>query len=133
MPGDGFSLTNEMVVQGLIGLLLFFWALKDALPAYRAHKKSSPDNPIVTAMSMSWDRDMQERLLQILERMAAAAELQAKQQISMSGSWQEMSDRQKVEMNERFENLLDALRRAEDRTVERVVSSRPKKSPDDRP
>jgi ribonuclease HI len=77
-------------------------------------KKTSHPDPMVSAMSMAWDRDMQERMLQIMERMANAAELQATQQRGMAQSWETMTNQRQLEMNERIDTLLQALARKED-------------------
>lgn len=112
-----FVLTRDLIVQGLVGLFILLWAAKDALPTYRAMKaasKASPANAMVAAVSMAWDRDQQERLLQIMERIAAASEKQAHNQANMSGTWSEMADQQRRDMHERIESLLKALERKED-------------------
>lgn len=121
---SGFELTPDLAVQGLIGAFIFFWALKDAIPRYREMKKAAQPNPIVAAMSMTWDRDMQERLLQIHERMAAALELQARQQVEMAGTWDKMADHRQQEMNDRISDLLKALERKEDQLSAFIVKSR---------
>ena len=114
MASGEFALTPEMVVQGLIGLLLLLWAAKDALPLYKSMKNAahtasatSTTNAMVAAVSMAWDRDQQERLLQIMERIAAANELQARNQTTMA-------DQQRNDMTERMNDLLKALERKED-------------------
>lgn len=109
MSGNGFEVTSDLIVQGLIGALLFFWALKDAIPKYREMKKAAHPDPIIGAMSMAWDRDMQERLLQLIERMAKAQEIQAELQRNMAGSWTTMVDQKQQDMNEKIDDLLRAL------------------------
>lgn len=122
---SGFELTPDLVVQGLIGVFIFLWALKDAIPRYREMQKAAlPPNPMIAAMSMTWDRDMQERLLQTLERMATAAELQAKQQIEMVGTWDKMADQRQQEMSDRIGDLLQALERKENQLSAMIVKSR---------
>lgn len=121
MASGEFELTRELVVQGLIGLLLLLWAAKDALPTYRSMKNAakttsatSTTNAMVAAVSMAWDRDQQERLLQLMERIAAANELQARNQSGMADTWSDMADQQRRDMNERIDSLLKALERKED-------------------
>ena len=105
----GFDLTPDLVVQGVIGLLVFFWALKDAVPKYREMRKAAHPDPILTAMSLSWDRDMQERMLQVLERMAKAQEMQAELQKNMAGSWDTMVDQRQQNMSEKIDELMEKL------------------------
>lgn len=124
MP-NGFELTPDLLLQGIAGLLIFFWALKDAWPLYRATKNKTPVDPMVAAVSMAWDRDMQERLLQIMERMAAAQEAQAKNQTAMAQTWGSMEDRQRIEMNERIDELLKALERKEQQLSDTLRSVLP--------
>lgn len=118
MAGGEFELSRELVIQGLVGLFILLWAAKDALPTYRAMKASaqspSSTNTMVAAMSMSWDRDQQERLLQIMERIAHANELQAKNQTGMADTWSDMAEQQRRDMHERIDSLLKALERKED-------------------
>lgn len=120
----GFELTTDFIVPGITGLLLLGWALKDAVPKFREMKNAVHPNPMVAAMSMTWDRDMQERLLQIHERMAVALELQAKQQIEMAGSWGAMVDQRQQDMNEKIDDLMRALAKKEDQLMAMV--SRPR-------
>jgi ABC-type phosphate/phosphonate transport system substrate-binding protein len=81
--------------------------------ARRETVAATQPNPMVAAVSMAWDRDMQERFLQLIERMAKAAEEQAEFQKHMSGSWAAMSDHQRDDMNKKIERLLEALEDAE--------------------
>lgn len=120
----GFDLTPDLIVQGVIGLLVFFWALKDAVPKYREMRKAAHPDPILTAMSMSWDRDMQERMLQLLERMTIAAELQARQQTEMVGTWDKMADQRQHDMNEKINDLMKILERKEDQLSAMIVGQR---------
>jgi len=124
---SGFELTPDLLVQGLIGASIALWALKDAIPMYRNMKKASHPDPMVSAMSMTWDRDMQERMLQILERMASASELQAKQQIEMAASWGVMVDQRQQDMNEKIDGLMVALAKKEDQLSAMIVRSRPRR------
>lgn len=114
MSAGGIPFDTDLAVQGLIGAFVFFWALKDAVPLYRQMKKNAHPDPMVAAMSATWDRDMQERLLQIMERMAKAQETQADLQKNMAGSWDVMADQRQQDMNEKIELLLKALDRKED-------------------
>lgn len=113
----GLSLTSDLVVQGLIGLFILLWAVKDAIPKYREMKKASHPDPMVGAMSMAWDRDMQERMLQIMERMAVASEVQAKSQTAIV-------DQRRHDMNERIDDLMKALERKEDQIAAMIVNPR---------
>lgn len=106
--GSGLDLSVELIVQGLIGFFVVLWALKDAVPAYRAMKNQKPADPMATAMSIVWDRDERERFLQLMERMTIASETQARQQTAIA-------DQQRVEMNSHIDNLLHALREKEER------------------
>lgn len=106
---SGFELTPDLLVQGLIGASIALWALKDAIPIYRNMKKAAHPDPMVSAMSMSWDRDMQERMLQIMERMAKAQELQADIQKNMAGSWGSMADQRQQDMSEKIDELMERL------------------------
>lgn len=129
MSAAGFELNTDLIVQGLIGVFIFFWAMKDALPLYRQTRKTAHPDPMVAAVSMAWDRDMQERLMLILERMAKAQELQAELQKNMAGSWDTMVDQRQQEANERIDALLKALEMKETQlTAMRVeVRERPRR------
>lgn len=109
------ELTTELIVQGLAALFLFLWAGRNALQARRETVAATQPNPMIAAVSMSWDRDMQERFLQLIERMAKAAEEQAMIQKAMSGSWAAMSDRQREDMDKKIERLLEALDHVDDK------------------
>lgn len=124
---SGFELTPDLLVQGIIGALIALWALKDAIPIYRNMKKAAHPDPMLAAVSMAWDRDMQERMLQILERMATASELQAKQQIEMAGSWGTMVDQRQQDMNEKIDDLMQALARKEDQLSAMIVRTQPRR------
>lgn len=123
MPGDTavtlLGIPVNWIVQGLIGAFIFFWAYNEARKTYHATTEQLRPNPIVAGVSMAWDRDMQERFLQLMERMATAAEIQAKHQSDMAGSWETLADRQKLEMKERFDELLSKLDRVEARSTRR--------------
>lgn len=122
------ELTAELIVQGLTALFLMVWAGKNAIQARRdTVAATSTPNPMVAAVSMAWDRDMQERFLQLLERMAKATEEQASLQAKMAGSWAAMSDRQRETMEEKIERLLKALDYAERGDLSAMVAglSRP--------
>ncbi len=108
------ELTAELIVQGLTALFLVVWAGRNAIQARRdTVAAATQPNPMVAAVSMAWDRDMQERFLQLMERMAKATEEQAALQKQMAGSWAAMSDRQRETMEEKIERLLKALDHAE--------------------
>jgi ABC-type phosphate/phosphonate transport system substrate-binding protein len=109
------ELTTELLVQGLAALFLLLWAGRNALQAKRDTVTATQPNPMVAAVSMAWDRDMQERFLQLIERMAKASEEQALLQKQMAGSWSAMSDHQREDMNKKIERLLSALDDAEAR------------------
>jgi ABC-type phosphate/phosphonate transport system substrate-binding protein len=109
------ELTTELLVQGLAALFLLLWAGRNALQAKRDTVTATQPNPMVAAVSMAWDRDMQERFLQLIERMAKASEEQASLQKQMAGSWSAMSDHQREDMNKKIERLLSALDDAEAR------------------
>lgn len=96
----------SLLIQGLIGVLIFFWAWKEARNTYKTTTDQMKPNPIVAGVSMAWDRDMQERFLQLIERMALAAEAQAGAQTTIAND-------QQRKMNERIEDLLRALDRKE--------------------
>lgn len=107
------ELSAEMIVQGLAALFLLLWAGGNAVKARRDTRNATKPNPMIAAVSMAWDRDMQERFLQLLERMAKAAEEQASLQGKMAGSWAAMSDRQREDLEEKIERLMKALDRTE--------------------
>lgn len=122
--GGNLHLSTELLIQGLTGLCILFWVLKDAIKVRRETRQAVQPNPMVTAVTMAWDSDQKERLLQLVERLAIAAETQAKLQASMAGSWDALADRQKVELTERFDDLLKALDEAERTRKEPMRSSR---------
>jgi hypothetical protein len=109
------ELTTEILVQGLAALFLLLWAGRNAVQARKDTVAATQPNPMVAAVSMAWDRDMQERFLQLIERMAKAAEEQSAFQKQMSGSWAAMSDRQRDDMNAKIERLLEALDHVDDK------------------
>lgn len=118
-----WGIPTEAFVQGIGFLLLLLWAFRDARAKYDATKQTLQPNPMVAAVSMSWDRDMHERLLQVLERMALAAEQQADMQKAMSGSWMSMADRQREAMDQKIDRLLRALDDAEDKSLSATVAA----------
>lgn len=113
--GSGLDLSVELIVQGLIGFFVVLWALKDAVPAYRAMKNRKPADPMATAMSIVWDRDERERFLQLMERMMIASETQARQQTAIA-------DQQHADMNSKIDSLMRALQDKEDR-LNAMISS----------
>lgn len=117
------ELSTELIVQGLAALFLLLWAGRQAVQARKDTVNATSVNPMAAAVSMAWDRDMQERLLQLLERMAKAAESQAAMQEAMSTSWKAMSDRQREDMNEKIERLLKALDQAEAGNLSAMIAS----------
>lgn len=117
------ELTVELLVQGLAAFFIFLWAGRNALQARRETVAATQPNPMVAAISMSWDRDMQERFLQLIERMAKASEEQAALQAKMAGSWAAMSDRQREDLDEKIERLLKALDGAEHKDVLAMIAA----------
>lgn len=109
------GIPTSLVVQGLTGFLVFFYVWKNGRDAYKATTEQMKPNPIMAGVSMAWDRDMQERFLQLLERMALAAEAQA-------GAQAKIANDQQRKMNERIEDLLEALDRKE-RDISAVLAS----------
>ena len=102
------SLTNEIVIQGLIGFFLLLWALKDALKARKdTIKAATPTNPMVAAVSMAWDRDMQQQLLETLERIAQATEAQAS---AISEAQRLLADQEHWQVKESLQDVVERLR-----------------------
>jgi len=108
---DHLALTPELFIQGIAAVFLILWAWRDAAKARRDAAKAIAPNPMVAAMSMSWDRDQQERLLQIMERMAKALEAQAHYQKEIDKAQGIMVDQRQNEFSEKIDELLDRIRR----------------------
>lgn len=99
------SLTSDLLFQGLAALFLLLWAGRDAWKARRETLKAVAPNPVVAAVSMAWDRNQQERLIQLVERMTIAMETQAKAQGAMA-------ETESRKLNDHIEELLDRLKDA---------------------
>lgn len=109
------QLSIEMVASGIVGLVLFGMMVKRAIEGYidtRRHMNSSnPNNSMVTAMSVSWDRDQQERLLQMIERIADSLVRQADSQEQLVSRQQHDMQTQLDYIVKRMDNLSGATRR----------------------
>lgn len=112
------GIDNGLLVQGVVGILIAGWVARDALITYRATRKTLQQNPVVTGVSMAWDRDQQERFLQLIERLVLAAEQQAQNQKAMSATWSGMADTKQQELNERIQQLMKTLERTEQNLVD---------------
>ncbi len=117
------GIDSGLLVQGIVGILIAGWVARDALITYRATRKTLQQNPVVTGVSMAWDRDQQERFLQLIERLAEASEQQAELQREMAGAWSSMSDRQREDMHTKIERLLKALDSVDKRDVLAMIAA----------
>lgn len=108
MPSEPtlLGIPTSLLVQVATAFLVLFWGWSEARKHYKATKEQLKPNPIVQGMTMAWDRDMHERFLQLIERMAVASEAQAKVQESLANA-------QTREMNETMEKLLASLEKKE--------------------
>lgn len=118
MPSAVFELSTSLIIQGLTGLCVFFWVFKDAWKHRRdtreAVKTSTTTNPMVTAVTMSWDADQKERLLQIMERIATANERQAASAAGIATAQNTMVDKRQHDMDVRIDTLLKLLAKREE-------------------
>lgn len=116
MPSETtlLGIPTDLLVQVATGFMVLFWGWTEARKHYKATKDQvKPQNPAVAGFSMAWDRDMQERFLQLIERLTKAAEAQASMQASMSSTWSGMADTKQKEMGDHIQNLLKTLERVE--------------------
>jgi hypothetical protein len=94
------ELSFESAASGLVGLLLFGAMLKRAFDGYiEARKNIGSTNPMVAGYSIGWDRDQQERVLQVMERIAVGVERHAK-------AAEELVSQQTHDMQEHLEFLV---------------------------
>lgn len=99
------SLSIEYIASGLVGLVMLGLMAKRLIEGYaeaRKHMASQSANPIIQAMANTWDKNQQERFLQLLERLVLAAEVQAKHQGALA-------DRQQMDIQEKLDTLLERL------------------------
>ena len=66
-------------------------------------------NPMVAAVSMAWDRDQQERLMQLIERLVLAHEAQTRHLAGIHESQDAMANKQQAELQERIDELLEKM------------------------
>ncbi len=99
------SLSVEYVVSGLVGLITIGLIAKQVFAGYleaNKHLSKQSTNPIIQAMASTWDRDQQERFLQLMERLVVAEEIQAKHQGSLA-------DQRQQDMAEKIDQLLEHM------------------------
>lgn len=117
------SISLEAIASGIVGLLLAGGLIKRVLDGYIEAKKatkSSPAGAMITAMSVSWDRDQQERFLQIMESIDKSLATQAASQVSLA-------NQQQHDMQAQMAWLVDKLGSTPDPRVQRRRT--PKKGP----
>lgn len=103
----GISLDN--LASGFIGIILLGMIIKKMFDGYveaRQKIKDQAHNPIFNAMAMTWDRDQQERFIQLIERMATASESQAT-------SMEALVSRQQQEMQNQINFLVETVTKME--------------------
>lgn len=105
------DLTPDLILQGLAALFLGLWAWRDARKARTDATKAVAPNPVVAAVSMAWDRNQQERLMQIMERMAKAQEEQASFMASIAQAQGIMVDKRQSDFQEKIDELLERMKR----------------------
>lgn len=99
---------NEVILPGLTSIFILFMALRDARKAKSEVISSPPNtspsasNSIVSGVSIAWDRDQQERLLQMVERMVRAQEKIAKSQ-------EVLANKQQLDMQDAINELMQKM------------------------
>lgn len=105
-----FELSADLIVQGVASALLVLVGLREFMKARRETIKATAPNPMVAAVSMAWDRDQQERLLQLVERMVVAQEAQTKHLAGIHDAQEEIADKRQADMQEKLDELLDRMK-----------------------
>lgn len=97
---------NELVIPGLTAFFLAFMAWREARKAksevINSPPASSTTSAIVSGVSMAWDRDQQERLLQLVDRMVRAQE-----KIALAQGV--LADKQQLDMQDKLDELLERM------------------------
>ena len=107
-------LNTDIILQGLTGLFILFWAFKEARKVKEETSKAltaSPaqKNPMVAAIGMAWDRDQLERLLQLVERIAKAQEVQAAEVQKVAKAQEALANQQQADLQDKIDRLMDRL------------------------
>jgi uncharacterized protein YbaP (TraB family) len=101
------SLSIEMIVSGIVGLITFGLIAKGVISGYREaqkHLKSEASkNPIIHAMASSWDRDERTRFMELMERLVIAEEHQAKAQTVLA-------DQRQQDMSDKLDDLVERMK-----------------------
>jgi hypothetical protein len=85
------SLSLEAIASGIVGLLLAGGLIKRVIDGYIEAKRtttSAATSPMLTAVALSWDRDQQERFMQIMEDIAQSLRRQADSQVALANQQQ---------------------------------------------
>ena len=108
------SVERQLVVGQNVGAFLRLAQARQLDHRYRGHPElSRREQPpvarydaILAAVSMAWDRDLQERLLQLIERMVLAHEAQTRHLEGIYKSQEVLADQRQIDMNEKLDDLL---------------------------
>jgi hypothetical protein len=114
---DSASLSLEGIASGLVGLLLIGAIIKKAVDGWyeaKTHVQAEKRNPIITAVAAAWDRDQQERVIQLIERMTIALET--------------LSDRQAEEMQKQLNWLVERVDKMPQRRRRTTTKKKPQRS-----
>lgn len=113
----GDLLTPETLGSGLAGLfiagLIIRSFFKGWIEARSASIGSNTAAAMVSAVSIQWDRDQRELLLQTLVRIADAHELQAQHQKGVAEAASALADKHRQESEEKLDQILERLDKAE--------------------
>lgn len=107
-------LNFDIILQGLTGLFILLWAFKEARKVKEETAKAlsgsaAQKNPMVAAIGMAWDRDQLERLLQLVERIAKAQEVQAAEVQKVAKAQEALANQQQIDLQEKIDALMGRL------------------------
>lgn len=111
-------LTPEGIGTGIAGLLIAGLIIRNAVRGWVEAKSQtsgigSNTVAMVGAVSMQWDRDQRELLLQTLIRIADAHELQAQHQRDVADAAATLADRHRQNTEDKLGQILERLDQAE--------------------
>jgi hypothetical protein len=129
------ELTPELIGSGLVGLVMSGIVARGAIMGFidarskmREHEKLGAGNPFTSVAGALWDRDQMERLMQLLERIGEALEMQSRYTEMIAKSQSILSDSYQQSTQSKLNDLLEMLEKAESRPKPRPRARRKPKS-----
>jgi len=112
----GTLLTPEAIGTSLAGFFIFGLIVRSFFKGWleaRTATTGSTTTAMVSAVSIQWDRDQRELLLQTLTRIADAHELQAKFQQDVAEAASALADKHRQNTEDKLGQILERLDQAE--------------------